>query len=99
MSWRFVGCASNQPEDGRGDGHTAPDCAVSADGSQLCVRSERQGMEEDGRSYTVRIEAVDGCGNASQEDIGAIRVPRDQREHPDCIATTPPRGPKKTLPF
>jgi len=94
VRWRFVGCASNQPEDGLGDGHTSPDCVVSPDGSQICVRSERQGMEPDGRAYTERIEAVDSCGNASRESIGAIRIPHDQRSHPDCRRTRPPRGPK-----
>ena len=44
VTWRFAGCASDQPENGLGDGNTEPDCVVAADGQGFCVRSERQGM-------------------------------------------------------
>ncbi len=85
VTWRFAGCASDQPEDALGDGAFAPDCFVSEDGS-FCVRSERQGMVAAGRRYGVLAVATDACGNSSAPTlIGDIWVPRDQREHPDCL--------------
>jgi hypothetical protein len=89
-TWRFLDCASDQPADGNGDGHTDPDCLVSPDGERICVRAERQGGEPAGRTYTVTIEAVDACGNASHAAIGTITIPHDGRNHPDCRVT--PRG-------
>jgi len=89
-TWRFIGCVSDQPVDDVGDGHTDPDCLVSPDGERVCVRAERQGGEPAGRTYTVSIEALDDCGNASEAAIGTITVPHDRRNHPDCRAT--PRG-------
>jgi len=76
VTWRFTGCASDEPDDGLGDGHSAADCRV--DGDRLCVRSERAGRR-DGRSYEVLVEAVDACGNASGPiPAGEIVVPHDQ---------------------
>jgi hypothetical protein len=89
VTWRFTGCASNQPADDTGDGHTAPDCVVAPDGLSFEVRAERQGGEPGGRRYGVAIVAVDGCGNESAETvIGTIDVPHDQNPHRTCIKTT-----------
>lgn len=86
VTWRIEGCASDQPDDGRGDGHTTDDCRVSPDGRSICVRAERQGGEPGGRHYTVLVVAVDACGNESAPTgVGEIYVPHDQspRER-DC---------------
>ncbi len=84
--WLFAGCASDQPEDADGDGHTLDDCVVSADGSGFCVRAERAGSIEAGRRYAVSIVAVDECGNASAPTvIGNVHVPRDAADPALCL--------------
>ena len=99
-TWKFAGCASNQSENDIGDGNTGPDCLVSPDSSQFCVRAERQGTDLAGRTYTVTVEAVDACGNTSQAAVAAIHVPHDQREHPECLKTTQAgRRPNQGLPW
>lgn len=93
VTWRFHGCASNQPDDARetapgspwnGDGHFAGDCVVAPDGSWIEVRAERAGTgpdAQDGRVYDVTAVAVDACGNESApSSIGAVRVPHDLSE-------------------
>ena len=88
VTWRFVGCASDQPADAEGDGSTEDDCVVAPDGLSFCVRAERQGTEGD-RHYVVSIVARDGCGNESASvDVGTVRVPHDQSAHDDCLRTT-----------
>ena len=80
VAWRFVDCRSDQPDDGLGDGHHAPDCFASDDGGSLCVRSERQGGVPEGRRYTVVAEALDPCGNSTGPVLsGEIHVVHDQR--------------------
>jgi hypothetical protein len=89
-SWRFTSCTSNQPDNGSGDGNTAADCTVDGDGQGFCARSERTGSGAAGRRYDLGVQAVDLCGNVSlPTEIGAIHVPRDQRQKTMCIA--PPR--------
>jgi cysteine-rich repeat protein len=102
IAWRFVGCASDQPDDapdGRrargwnGDGNTADDCVVAADGLGFCVRAERTGAGEaaqDGRHYAVSIVATDACGNESAPVvIGTVHVPHDQSPRArDCVNPT-----------
>lgn len=85
VTWRIESCESSQPDDGRGDGHTLGDCAVSADGSAVGVRSERTGLDEAGRFVRVVAVAVDACGNESEPTVvGIVHIPHDQREHPSC---------------
>ena len=94
ITWRFVGCASNQPDDARGDdeasrrngdGHTSCDCTVDPDGQGFCVRSERDGAgpdAQDGRTYSVTVTATDACGNTSSPVIiGTVGVPHDHDVH------------------
>lgn len=83
VTWRFAGCASDQPDDGLGDGHFTEDCVASAD--EICVRSERMGMRAEGRTYSVLAVATDACGNESAPmPIGAIHVPHDMSPKLDC---------------
>jgi len=78
-TWRFVGCASDQPDDDRGDGRTRPDCEVSADGSQVCVRAERSGVRGTRRVGLLAV-AVDACGNESAPvEGGVVLIRHDQR--------------------
>jgi hypothetical protein len=85
---RFVGCASDQPdearEDGRpenGDGSFPDDCRVSEDGQEICVRVERAGNDPEGRTYAVLLEVDDGCGNTTAVG-GSVFVPHDRRGGP-----------------
>jgi hypothetical protein len=88
VTWSFADCASSQPENDIGDGNTGPDCMVSPDGEQVCVRAERQGGDPAGRTYSVGVVAMDACGNASQQVIGRVFVPHDARQHLGCLKTT-----------
>jgi hypothetical protein len=86
QTWRFAGCAPDQPDDAEGDGKTFEDCKVSPDGQSFCVRAERDGSVEAGRRYAVSIVAIDECGNTSAPVvIGNIHVPHDQKEKEMCI--------------
>jgi len=93
VSWRFVGCDSDQPEDGTGDGNTEADCVVGPDGRSFCVRAERQGGRRTGRRYAVRIVAEDACGNESASArIGTIWVPHDGSGRPESCRSGETRG-------
>jgi hypothetical protein len=73
--------SSNEPENGLGDGDTAPDWTTpSIDQKKgvitLQLRAERSGRGN-GRVYTVTITATDESGNTAQADVDII-VPRDK---------------------
>lgn len=71
----FVSATSDEPADGRGDGHHAPD--IRADGCDaVLLRAERQGGG-DGRVYTLGWRAVDDAGHAV-EGTCRVEVPHDQ---------------------
>ena len=91
VTWRFVGCNSDQPDDAGGpnpsgsfdgDGHTDGDCQVAPDGSWFAVRAERAGAGNDaqaGRHYIVTVRALDACGNESAATpVGVVVVPHDR---------------------
>jgi len=64
---RLVSITSNEPENGLGDGNTAPDVSGAAFGTDdrtFFLRSERQGGGS-GRIYTITYEAEDGSGNVT----------------------------------
>jgi hypothetical protein len=67
LTFRLVSIASNEPDDGLGDGDTAGDIQGAdlgtADGSFL-LRAERAGNGA-GRAYTVVYRATDSTGNSS----------------------------------
>jgi len=72
---RIVSVTSNEPVDGAGDGHTAPDWEVTGD-SMLSLRAERSGGG-DGRVYTIEVECTDAAGNASSASA-VVTVPHDR---------------------
>ncbi len=87
VTWRFVGCASDQLDDGAGDGATQADCVIADDGLSFCVRAERAGLLVEGRRYAVTIEAEDACGNVSAPAlIGRVHVPHSARPGTGCPA-------------
>lgn len=80
---RIVAASSSQPEEDipGGDGRTQDDLLF--DGEQVCVRSERQGADREGRTYSVTLEAEDGAGNVARY-VATLHVPHDQREASRC---------------
>lgn len=72
----FIWASSDEPVDGRGDGHHAPDILID-DCNQVQVRAERMGPK-DGRVYKLGVRVVDGAGNATESEC-AIIVDHDQR--------------------
>src|SRR5688500_11055652 len=54
VTGRITGVMSDEPENGIGDGNTAPDWIVTGP-LGLLLRSERSGLN-DGRTYTITVE-------------------------------------------
>lgn len=74
-SCRVVQVASNEPQNGLGDGDTPVDWTIiSAD--QVVLRAERSGRG-DGRQYVVTVECSDPAGNVAQGSVG-VSVPKNQ---------------------
>ena len=72
----IIDVTSDESDDGKGDGHTLDDIVIADDGKSVDLRIERQGME-DGRVYTVYIQAVDERGNIATEPF-EVQVPHDR---------------------
>lgn len=71
---------SDEPQNGLGDGDTAPDWAVqpvSPSVFDVSVRAERSGLG-DGRVYTIGAVATDRAGNVSAASSGTVTVPHNQ---------------------
>ena len=76
----LITVASDEPENGLGDGDTAPDWHVQQTGSVLydvSVRAERSGVGN-GRVYSLAAVATDKSGNSSASASGTVRVPHNQ---------------------
>ena len=68
-----------------GDGTTINDCIYDPLNDRLTVRSER-GTDPAGRTYSLLMTAVDGCGNESAPAVVfTVHVPHDQNPHQVCI--------------
>lgn len=80
VSFALTELVSDEPEDGDGDGNTAPDIADAALGTpdlEFRLRSERAGGG-DGRVYTATYTAQDGSGNEA-EASDTVEVPKSQK--------------------
>jgi hypothetical protein len=77
--WYVADVASNQPENGTGDGDYAPDWVVDPDNAQsLWLRAERSGSDPTAvRLYTVTLMAIDMAGNLSEPYQRVIPVDHD----------------------
>jgi hypothetical protein len=76
---RLVSIESNEPDDGRGDGHTAADiegAAFGTDDRRFLLRAERAGPGA-GRAYVVTYEARDASGNTTRTQA-TVTVPKSQ---------------------
>ena len=74
-----ISVTSNEPENGLGDGDTAPDWAVIDNGGgtyDVQVRAERAGNGT-GRVYTITVTATDDSGNSSTA-TGVVKVPHSK---------------------
>jgi hypothetical protein len=69
-----VNGTSNEPDDGLGDGDSAPDIVFNGDSVQL--RAERSGTGN-GRVYTIMASATDQAGNSAMTTV-TCTVPHDQ---------------------
>lgn len=68
-----IAITSNEPENGTGDGDTAPDWEI-VNLNLVRVRTERAGTG-DGRIYTITVTATDSAGGASSSSV-TVSVPR-----------------------
>ncbi len=69
---RIVSVVSDQATNGHGDGSTDPDVLFGETG--FCIRAERSGNIDAGRTYTITVEARDSSGNATTRDV-TVHVP------------------------
>jgi hypothetical protein len=67
--------SSNEPENGLGDGDTAPDWEV-VDANHVRLRAERSGKGA-GRIYTITVTCVDILGNTFSKPV-TVTVPKSQ---------------------
>ncbi|PYI52854.1 OmpL47-type beta-barrel domain-containing protein [Paenibacillus flagellatus] len=76
LDYRLVSIASDEPDDGTGDGGTSDDVGEAEFGSadtDFTLRAERSGRG-DGRKYTIVYEARDLAGNVRTAET-TVRVP------------------------
>jgi hypothetical protein len=74
---RVVSVASDEPENGLGDGDAAPDWTITGD-LAVSLRAERAGTG-DGRSYTLTVECTDASGNQATAPV-IVTVPHSLGE-------------------
>lgn len=75
-TYQVTAVESDEPENGEGDGDTAPDFEIIGDHS-VKLRAERAGGG-DGRTYTITIVATDASGNTATGQATVV-VPHDRR--------------------
>ena len=67
---------SSEPENGTGDGDTAPDWEI-VDSHHLRLRAERAGTGNSSRIYTITVTCTDAAGNTTTKSTTVV-VPRNQ---------------------
>jgi hypothetical protein len=75
VNLELVSATSNESDNGLGDGDTANDVVINADGS-LSLRAERSGTGS-GRVYSITYKATDIGGN-STTGVATVTVPHDR---------------------
>ncbi|MBI5206024.1 MAG: hypothetical protein HZA11_14015 [Nitrospirae bacterium] len=71
----LIEVTSSEPDNGLGDGDTANDIVVNADGT-ISLRAERSGTGN-GRVYTITYKATDLAGNVTVSSATVV-VPHDR---------------------
>lgn len=74
-SCTIIDVASNQPENGGGDGDTSPDWTVTGP-LTVDLRAERTGNTD--RIYKIWVQCVDASGNSATAKV-EVRVPQSKR--------------------
>lgn len=72
---QIISVTSNEPENGLGDGDTAPDWEIVSD-TTVKLRSERSGVGN-GRIYTIFVECMDDAENSTVGTV-EVYVPHDK---------------------
>lgn len=72
---KVTSVTSNEPENGLGDGDTAPDWKITGP-LAVDLRAERAGTGS-GRAYTVTVECTDASGNSANQAV-TVAVPHNQ---------------------
>lgn len=75
LTCRISSITSNEPPDGGGDGHTAPDWRITGDLTAE-LRAERSGGGA-GRFYTLTLACSDDSGNTATHNV-VVTVPHNQ---------------------
>ena len=75
VTTKIVSVASNEPDNGLGDGDTANDIEITG-AMTLNLRAERSGTGN-GRIYTITVEAKDAAGNTTLRTT-TVSVPKNQ---------------------
>ena len=73
--YRITSVSSNEPEEGLGDGDTAPGWEITGDPTVNLI-AERSGRG-DGRVYAITVQCIDASGNSSSGTVTVI-VPHDR---------------------
>jgi hypothetical protein len=73
----ITGVTQDEPEDGLGDGDTAPDAVIQGDGTVL-IRAERDG-DGNGRIYVISFSASDEFGQTTTGSI-EVCVPHSRKD-------------------
>ena len=76
-SSQIISVSTNEPENGLGDGDTAPDWEITGD-LTVNLRAEHSGNGS-GRVYTITVGCTDNAGNSSDRQVTVI-VPHDKKK-------------------
>jgi hypothetical protein len=71
--WKIISVTSNQS--------AGKDVDIKITGQHTVnLRAQRTGKDKDGRTYTIKVVALDDAGNKSDPETVTVTVPHDQRK-------------------
>jgi hypothetical protein len=71
--WKIISVTSNQS--------AGKDVDIKITGQHtVSLRAQRTGKDKDGRTYTIKVVALDDAGNKSDPETVTVTVPHDQRK-------------------